>query len=71
MDFVDGLPMSRGKNTNMVVIDKLTKHGHFLALAHPFTALIMIQDYLNQVYKLHGVLRSIVSNRDKVFLNHF
>ncbi|GJY60640.1 retrotransposable element Tf2 [Tanacetum coccineum] len=38
MDFVDSLPMSQGKSTNLVVVDKLSKQAHFIAVTHPYTA---------------------------------
>lgn len=37
MDFIGGLPKAQGLNTIMVVVDKLTKYAHFIALSHPFT----------------------------------
>jgi hypothetical protein len=67
MDFVEGLPKSKGYDTILVVVDKLTKYGHFLPLAHPFAALTIAKLFHNNVYKLHGLPQVIISDPDKVF----
>lgn len=63
-DFIEGLPNSRGKDTILVVIDRLTKYGHFVALSHPFTAMLIAQEYLNGIYRLLGAPETLVSYRD-------
>jgi len=71
MDFIDGLPLSNGKTVIMVVVDRLSKAAHFIALAHPYSAMTVAQAYLDNVFKLHGCPSSIVSDRDAVFTSAF
>ena len=49
----------------------LSKASHFVALSHPYSASSVAPDFLDNVFKLHGFLRSIVSDRDAVFLSDF
>lgn len=71
MDFIDGLPQSNRANCILVVVDKFTRHAHFLPLNHPFTAAKVARTYLDNVYKLHGLPKVIISDQDSVFTSRF
>ncbi|XP_026396413.1 uncharacterized protein LOC113291049 [Papaver somniferum] len=71
MDFIDGLPISNRKSVILVIVERLTKYAHFIALQHPYTAASMAQEFLTNVFKLHGLPSSIVSDRDKMFTINF
>ncbi|XP_077223447.1 uncharacterized protein LOC143857059 [Tasmannia lanceolata] len=66
MDFITGLPMSEGKDVIMVVVDRLTKYAHFVALTHPYTASTVARLFFDNIFKLHGLPSSIVSDRGKM-----
>jgi hypothetical protein len=67
MDFIGGLPISHGHSVILVVVDRPTKYGHFLSLSHPYTTLIVANLFFTQVFKLHDLPQTIVSDRDAVF----
>ena len=71
MDFIEGLPSSDGKNAIIVVVDKFTKYGHFIALSHPYTTQDITQLFLDHFYKFHGLPAVIITYRDKIFTNIF
>ncbi|KAH9779621.1 hypothetical protein KPL71_007762 [Citrus sinensis] len=71
MDFIERLPPSNGYTIIMVIVDRLTKYAHFVALKHPFTAITVAKEFVANVVRLHGIPTSIVSDRDKVFISSF
>ena len=69
MDFVTGLPQSRGYTVIMVVVDILSKYAHFAPLPTRFDALRVAHLFVNTVVRHHGFPKTLVSYRDSVFLN--
>ncbi|RVW92515.1 Transposon Tf2-8 polyprotein [Vitis vinifera] len=54
LDFIDGLPSSQGKDSIMVVVDRLSKYAHFIALSHLFSAKMIAEKFVENIIKLHG-----------------
>jgi len=71
MDFITSLPPTQGYSVIVVVIDRLTKFAHFLPLKPDFNARYVAKVFVNNIVKLHGFSKSIVSDRDKVFISRF
>nr|KYP37502.1 Retrotransposable element Tf2 [Cajanus cajan] len=71
MDFVTHLPSSFGHTVIWVVVDRLSKYVHFLALPTKFSAAALANRFSTDVYRFHGTPRSIVSDRDSMFLSQF
>lgn len=71
MDFIEGLPKSKGKSVIWVIIDRLTKHAHFISLSHPYTAQSLVPIFLHNNFKLHSFPATITSDRDPIFISSF
>ena len=72
MDFMTHLPQTlQGHDVVWVIVDRLTKSAHFLAVQMTFTFERFYRLYIREIVWLHGVPVSIVSNRDPRFTAHF
>ena len=71
MDFIVGLPKLGNKSVIMVVVDHLSKYAHLCSLQHLFIEYTMAQRFNDQVFKLHGMLHSIVSDHAPTFTSNF
>ena len=54
-----------------VIVDRLTKSAHFLAMRMTFTLERLCRLYIREIVRLYGVPVSIVSDRDLRFTTHF
>ena len=72
MDFVTHFPRTpQGHDAIWVIVDRLTKSAHFLAVQMTFTLERFCWLYIREIVRLHGVPVSIVSDRDPRFTAHF
>ena len=72
MDFVTQFPRTPQKHDAVwVVVDRLTKSTHFLAVLMTFTLEEFYRLYIREIVRLHGVPMSVVSDRDPKFTTHF
>ena len=72
MDFVTHLPRTpQGHDAVWVIVDRLTKSAHFLAVQMTFTLERFCRLYIREIVRLHRVPVSIVSDKDPRFTTHF
>ncbi|GKC41811.1 putative reverse transcriptase domain-containing protein [Tanacetum coccineum] len=72
MDFITKLPRtSSGHDSIWVIVDRLTKSAHFLAVREDFKTKKLARLYINEIVARHGVPVSIISDRDSYFTSRF
>ena len=73
MDFIIGFPRTRtGYDSIWIVIDsRLTKVAHFIPVKTTYTSAKLAKIYMTRIVCLHGVPRTIVSDRGTQFTSKF
>ena len=72
MDFIMGLPRTTKLHDSiMVVVDKITKAAHFIPLKTTHKVADVVDIFIKEVERLHGIPKTIVSKRDPKFTSNF
>uniref|UniRef100_A0A8C7WWZ3 Gypsy retrotransposon integrase-like protein 1 n=1 Tax=Oryzias sinensis TaxID=183150 RepID=A0A8C7WWZ3_9TELE len=71
MDFVTGLPPSRGHTTVLTVVDRFSKMVRFIALPRLPSAKATAEIVMHQIVRYHGFPRDVVSDRGPQFVSRF
>jgi hypothetical protein len=72
MDFITKLPRTNKQHDSiMVVVDNLTKTTHFIPVNLTHKAVKIVDVYMREISRLHGMPKTIVSNKDPKFTSKF
>ena len=71
MDFITGLPKVLSTDCIFVIVDRLTKFDHFFIVTTTLTAAQVAELFFKEFFRLHGLPKSIVSDRDNRFFSEF
>ena len=67
VDFIMKLPVVAGKDTILVVYNRLSKMMHFVAMTEGTSVEGLARLLWDNVWKLHGLLESVISDRGPQF----
>ena len=72
MDFIVGLPNTSQQHDSIwVIVDRLTKTAHFIPVHTTYRANRYAEIYLDRIVCLHGVPKTIISDRGAQFIARF
>ncbi|GJU71017.1 putative reverse transcriptase domain-containing protein [Tanacetum coccineum] len=72
MDFITKLPKTKsGYNTIWVIVDRMTKSAHFLAMREEYSTERLAKLYIDEIVSQHGVPMPIILDQDGRFTSRF
>jgi hypothetical protein len=71
MDLITGFPKVQGMDCIYGVVDRLNKYAHLFSIPFGYNASQVAYVFFRKLFKLHGLTRNIVTDRDSRFLNMF
>jgi transposase InsO family protein len=71
MDHITDLPLSDGYNGILVIVCRLTKQAHFIAAHKTDTSPDLARQFLDNIFRIHGIPEDIVSDRGATFTSRF
>ena len=72
MDFIIGLPKRKNRiDSIFVVVGKLSKETQFIPVKSTYKAVHIADIFLKEIFRLHGIPKEIISDRDTKFTINF
>ena len=71
MEFIREFAQVQGKDCIYVVVDRLTNFAHFFAIPSKYSAAQVAELFFKEVFRLHRLPKTIVSDRDSRFMGGF
>ena len=71
MDFITDLPVSKGFDAILTVVDRLTKMAHFVPCTKSITNQEVVDLVMRELFKHHGLPEDIISDRGPQFISKF
>ena len=72
MYFITGLLKIKKQNDSIfVVVDKLSKATHFIPVKPTYKAVQITNNFLKEIFRLHGITKVIISDQDTKFTENF
>ena len=68
---ITGFPKVQGRDCLYVMVDWLTKFAHFFAISFDYFAAQVAELFFREVFRLHKLPKTIVSDRDSRFTGAF